>query len=155
MKICSVCGETVNLAIGRTILCSKPSCSIIHKAIDNKMRKDRLKSEVLKEGKVCGRCQSRVHEEGMKKYCTECKEILNMKKCKTCKRLIQSPKTYCDDCREQNRVDAIKKQTVHRKKKRAKEKAVKAITEKEETGISEKFLRRGAIGNSSRFSNLG
>ena len=149
-KYCQICNEPIHFQLGKVVLCSKPSCKVLYKATKNRIRKQRMKLEALKVGKECKRCHKRVHEEGMKSYCTDCRDILNNKKCKKCSVSIDRSKMYCDDCREEVRVKAIKKQTVVRKKKKMLEKLSPKKVIK--STIPEKFLVRGPISGGTRAS---
>ncbi len=114
---CPVCNDIIYFRTSNNQkLCGKPSCKEIAKQASQRIIRQRKQLEVILEGRVCKRCQQLVHEQGMKKYCKECSEIMGTyqkkvfltKVCKTCPTKIVKRKVYCDECNE-IRQKAMKK----------------------------------------------
>ena len=150
---CRICNEKIHLRLGGAILCNKVSCKTIYKATEARTTRQKNEYNRIINGKECRRCHKKVFEDGMKDYCGGCVKQMNKKICKSCTTEVASSKMYCEVCKENKRVTAIKKQTAERKV--AKEKGTKVPNRKPKKGIPEKFLVRGNVSTNNRASAFG
>ena len=159
MKICPICDKQLDMyATNNQVYCGENNnaCYKEAKATKDRIAKQQKQMDDINIGRICGRCDKRVHEVGMKKYCNECKKIINTgprksvgkKKCKSrgCDEVILSIKNYCEPCRvERVRLNG---NTANRKRRgtvEVKPKKVPKVTKKKEFYINPMYLVRGAI----------
>lgn len=154
---CRICYEPLGLyKSNNQVYCSEQCYKI---AKQTKARID-VQNRVLKnitEGRVCKRCKKRVHEKGMKKYCTDCRKDMEPKpkivkkeetkkedlciRCKKKPKWSSNEKTkYCADCKK----IVQKKQSVERAD--ALQKKLNNTPKEEKAGkkpVDSKWLSRG------------
>lgn len=155
-KPCHICAKPV--LYGRKY-CSE-ACVKIAKAASQMVIKQALKQQLIKEGRVCGRCKVLVHEPSMKKYCNKCSDIMSDKhyskyekvnKCKTCSTAIDGPHAkYCYKCADARKVVQIKAQTVRRREAKKKKPLLKP-----KESLPAWMLERGKISATSMRGMLG
>lgn len=146
---CSICYKVLSLyRTNNQIYCGDACYAIAKKAKDRITSQNRV-FENIKTGRVCKRCKKTVHEKGMKKYCTQCRDTMEtkvvkkkvVKKVKTkrelCIRCKKKPKwstndktKYCADCKKEVAKEQSRAKQKNFTAKRAKETEVLKKTEK-------------------------
>ncbi len=155
MVNCKICNEPLGLyKTNNQVYCSH-ACYTVSKVISDRLTKQRIKFKTMLKGKTCKRCGKHVCEPSMRKYCNECKEILNkpskekkMKICETvgCETSIPNQKKYCTSCA---RVRKLKRCRLYEAGKRA-ERGQEARVVKGVKPINPMFLVRGTISGGNR-----
>ncbi len=157
MKTCRICNDP--LLINDTVYCHKPSCKKAGKAIWQRVNKKRLQLQTIVEGKVCKRCNERVYEESMRKYCNKCKTILKAKSypkkhvakinkdrpCADCKEPMINPagnRLRCVHCAKKTQREQAAGHDKVRKKRQLSKTTSKDIYK---GTINKMFLTRGKI----------
>ena len=165
MKQCRICNRDILIGNAR-VLCGRKSCATKNKKIWQQTQKKKEQAEVIAEGKVCKRCKTKVHELGMKSYCSECSELMKSRhfssyipkdgipkptkeprKCRTkkCDIPLTGKQQYCSKC-SQKRINKRAKDIEARKRKN-KGMKVRSVAQSLKP-INPIFLVRGNISNS-------
>ena len=151
---CLICDKKIGLYEANNRVYCSDACYHIAKAAKQRTIKQAIQMDVIREGKICKRCQKRVHEPSMRTYCKPCGKIMNTRErvrvrkvCATdgCEENIRKTKTYCEACRVKRAKAAVVTQTEGRKQLRKEMAEIQPVGEK--STINPMFLTRGKISN--------
>ena len=159
MRNCLICDKKIGIYEANNRVYCGDACYEIAKAAKQRTIKQAIQMDIIREGKICKRCQKRVHEPSMRTYCKPCGEIMNTtgrvrvrKVCETdgCEENIRKTKTYCGECSIKRAKAASVAQGLRRVELR-KEVKMSAVETKEKSSINPMFLVRGNISNTGRY----
>lgn len=159
---CKICYNKFDIyEHNRRIYCSD-QCYDIAKRTDNRIKKQRLVFQHIKDGKTCKRCLKHVHEKGMREYCTKCrtefkadnkyppkKEIIVKNLCEKCHKKPKwsnnSKTKYCLDCKKLVQKEQSRQKTEELKQKLLKDRKNNKVV-KNEKPIDPKWTKNRGSG---------
>ena len=122
-KQCRICSRDLPIIVhNRQVYCDKSlrNCWKVAKQSSQRVIQQNKKLRIIKEGKVCKRCNIRAHDPSMREYCKKCKDILSVnhystykpkpvKTCENCTKPVKGKSILCEICKKARHLEQMRK----------------------------------------------